>query len=394
MSNQPRNWTPTFQLTSIEKPDMSPYLFHMTTRESLISILKDENTKEGEGKLKVQTPRHTETKNYNIKMVCFTDSPPFALDFFRYRWSRNKDNEDLKYGIGFDKEIMVKKEVFPTFYVAKKLTTQILKLTEKSKYDNILNKLGCLNCNDKKFIQKLNELLTDTFDTLSSVKKLMFPLLENKQLQGYIWEREWRYTTPEDSDFVFSYDDIRIICCDDEDENDFKQIIGEKYIEKNQIKFIRTWQEYDEITDFLNREKIKINNINVNKKIQGTLSVKKDIDNYIKYLENQEKRIKGLQELRESLSEEIKKIALIQIFERISGIPIIPAKFKKKIMETDCKTIINAITAYQEYKQNNQIDSHEAYLIKAINQKWKANNNLEKEVAEIRKQMDVISESL
>lgn len=275
MSDIPRNWTPTFRLTSIEKPDMSPYLFHMTTKESLKLILEDEQTQKGEGKLIAQIPRPNKKDTYKIKMVCFTDSPPFALDFFRYRWSENKDRKNLKYGIGFDKEIMVQKGVSPTFYVHGKLQAQILHLTKIFKDNNLLEKLEHLSCNDEEIIQELKKLLIDTCDTVSSVERLMFPLLEKEKLQGYIWEREWRYTTPlnSDPDFVFSYDDIRIICCADEDENIFKEIIGEQYIEKNQIQFIRTWQEYNEIKDFLNRKTQNTNNING--KIQETLAEKK-----------------------------------------------------------------------------------------------------------------------
>jgi len=34
--------TPTFDLTPIEKPDMSPLLFHMTGRNAILSILQGE----------------------------------------------------------------------------------------------------------------------------------------------------------------------------------------------------------------------------------------------------------------------------------------------------------------------------------------------------------------
>ena len=35
--------TPTFSLTPVEKPDASPFLIHMTGRDSLVNILKGEN---------------------------------------------------------------------------------------------------------------------------------------------------------------------------------------------------------------------------------------------------------------------------------------------------------------------------------------------------------------
>ncbi len=133
MPDIPHNWTPTFRLTSVEKPDMSPYLFHMTIRESLKNILEDQETGEDEGRLLAQIPRHCKKEAYRIPMVCFTETPPFALDFFRYRWSDNKDRENLKYGIGFDKEAMVikGKGVFPTFYVGNELQSEIFGLTKK-----------------------------------------------------------------------------------------------------------------------------------------------------------------------------------------------------------------------------------------------------------------------
>jgi hypothetical protein len=34
--NHYRNTTPTFDLTSVEKPDLSPFLIHMTGKDSLV----------------------------------------------------------------------------------------------------------------------------------------------------------------------------------------------------------------------------------------------------------------------------------------------------------------------------------------------------------------------
>jgi len=36
--------TPTFELSSIEKPDMSPFLIHITGKDEILSILKAEDT--------------------------------------------------------------------------------------------------------------------------------------------------------------------------------------------------------------------------------------------------------------------------------------------------------------------------------------------------------------
>ena len=80
--------TPTFQLTPIEKPDMSPFLVHMTGKEQIIHILRGQNAPEkledGYGFLKAAVPKQS-TGGYTAEVVCFTDSPTFALDFFRYR---------------------------------------------------------------------------------------------------------------------------------------------------------------------------------------------------------------------------------------------------------------------------------------------------------------------
>lgn len=156
MPDIPHNWTPTFRLTSIEKPDMSPYLFHMTTRQRLKSILEDEDTGECEGRLVAQIPRHCKKKAYKIPMVCFTETPPFGLDFFRYRWSDNKNRRNLKYGIGFDKEAIVRKGVRPTFYVDRMLQHKIFSLIDELEKCDLVDGLESLNCNDSQISQELH----------------------------------------------------------------------------------------------------------------------------------------------------------------------------------------------------------------------------------------------
>lgn len=391
---------------------MSPYLFHMTSRENLKNILEYKHTKKGEGVLKVQKPILGKKNTYEVKMVCFTDSPPFALDFFRYRWSKAKNRENFKYGIGFDKEKLVEKGVFPNFYVAEELQAKILDLTTKSKYNDLLKKLKYVSCDDKETIQELKKLLAKTYNTLSSVKRLMFPLLEKEELQGYIWEREWRYTTPNnlDSTFVFSYDDIRIICCDDEDEDIFKTIIGEDYIERNKIQFIRTWQQYNEITGFLAQRTQNINTINVKiqEKLDKKINEKEGIDRYLNYLQNQAKKINEIENFKDNLDEEIKKISeeiekkkfLVELCKNIIEVDSIPKKLEIKIMETDCEIIINSIAAYQEYKnyqesKNSKINYPASCLIKAIdNTRKPKSNKFKQELDKIRKQMKEIIEKL
>ncbi len=79
--------TPTFQLTPVEKPDMSPFLVHMTGKNQIISILQSNNAPnqihDGHGYLKANVPEHA-SKGFDAPVVCFTESPTFALDFFRW----------------------------------------------------------------------------------------------------------------------------------------------------------------------------------------------------------------------------------------------------------------------------------------------------------------------
>jgi hypothetical protein len=95
--------TPTFELTPVEKPDMSPFLFHMTGRNALLSVLRGEGVTEGtelaakHGFLKACIP--SGNGGYTASVVCFTESPAFALDFFRYR-SFRRWQEDQQFGVG------------------------------------------------------------------------------------------------------------------------------------------------------------------------------------------------------------------------------------------------------------------------------------------------------
>ncbi|MBD2567089.1 abortive infection system antitoxin AbiGi family protein [Anabaena lutea] len=377
MSNTPRNWTPTFKLTSIEKPDMSPYLFHMTTEESLQSILQDQEVGENEGKLIAQTPRHCSDDKYNVPMVCFTDTPPFALDFFRYRWSNSKDRENLKYGIGFDKRAMVAKGVYPTFYANKQVQSQVFGLIKMLKtFDS--DNWTTLECEYDQISQQLKKIHEDTLLTLESIKKIMFPLLEDNKYEGYIWEREWRYTSPNNTDFIFSYEDIRIICCTDKDESNFKEIIGENFIKNNPIQFMRTWEEYNEITDFLNKRTQDMNN-DIDKRIEKVLAERKGVERYLSHFLVQEQNISKLRQFKDELNIKIKKIALVKVFEKISNVKA-DSSIKHLIMDNDYEIVITAIAVYYQQKEN-KIPKPLGFLTKAIQEQWKPRVN-EKEKKE------------
>lgn len=221
--------TPTFKITSIEKPDMSPFLFHMTGGEAFTSILKGEGVTlpESTGFLRSCIPESSGT--YNAQVVCFTESPTFALDFFRYR-SYARWSSDQRFGIGFDKSELVKFNVRPCVYADSQLTSDINKI--KSHFDQLPIADQQLSSLIKSLIEKIYPLTT--------------PLLEEDPFQGYMWEREWRYTDPKG--LVFPYSAIKIICCPEHEEHAIRQILG-KYAAS--VKFLRSWKEYNEVTSFL-----------------------------------------------------------------------------------------------------------------------------------------------
>lgn len=221
--------TPTFKITSIEKPDMSPFLFHMTGSEALTSILTGEGMTlpENTGFLRSCTPESSGT--YNAKVVCFTESPTFALDFFRYR-SYMRWSNDQRFGIGFDKSELVRYNVRPCVYADRQLTSEINKI--KNHFDRLPIADQQLSVLFKSFIDKIYPLTT--------------PLLEDEPAQGYMWEREWRYTDPKG--FAFPYSSIKIICCPEYEERDIREVLG-KYAAN--VKFVRSWKEYNEVTSFL-----------------------------------------------------------------------------------------------------------------------------------------------
>jgi uncharacterized protein (UPF0335 family) len=228
--------TPTFQLTPVKKPDMSPFLIHMTGKNEIINILKGENAPEelekGCGFLRAAVPEHSGSA-YTASVVCFTESPTFALDFFRYR-SYPRWQADQRFGLGFDKTNLVGRGVRPAIYAESDLTKQIIYLYNYIQENQISE--------DDKLNNRLTNLLESTYP-------LLFPLLEDESRQGYMWEREWRATN--ENGFIFSHDDIRIICCPQEEEGSIRDILGTS---ANGVQFIRAWREYDDVTRFLERQ--------------------------------------------------------------------------------------------------------------------------------------------
>jgi hypothetical protein len=233
--------TPTFRLTPIEKPDMSPFLVHMTGKNEILNILKGvgapKETPKGYGYLQANVPE-SNSEVFEAKVVCLTESPTFALDFFRYR-SFRRWAADQRYGIGFDKTKLVQRGARPVIYADDQLV-------------GILNAVfQSLKEKDKKLSDdsQLNDRL---IKTVKKIYPLLFPLREKDEYQGFMWEREWRY--PDEKGFVFGHQDIKVICCPQSEEDKIRQILGDT---AGKIQFIRAWQEYDDVTDYLTRQQLK-----------------------------------------------------------------------------------------------------------------------------------------
>jgi len=230
--------TPTFQLTPIEKPDMSPFLIHMTGPNQLFDILEGQGSAaqipQGYGYLQANTPAQARN-GYDAKVVCFTDSPTFALDFFRYR-SYPRWKKDMRYGIGFDKSALISIGARPVAYFADEITKEIISLHKAMNRDNsaILD--------DTSVSSRIHSL----FD---KIYPLLFPMLENQSRQGFMWEREWRIADP--TGFTFPYTSIKVICCPHTEETKLRSLLGNS---ASRITFVRTWKEYDDITDYLQRQ--------------------------------------------------------------------------------------------------------------------------------------------
>lgn len=240
--------TPTFDLSPIEKPDMSPFLIHMTGKDAIFSILQGEEDicEPGEGCILAAIPTYSNSKNtFDAGVVCFTESPTFAVDFFRYRRIERWE-ADQRFGIGFSKSALVERGVRPVIYLEDGLNTKLINifLKNEKKIASFQKKEEEDGLSDAQR-RKLQELL-ELYEILKNIYPLLFPLSENNPFQGFMWEREWRYfSQPE---LIFNYQDIEIICCPEEEETRIREILGD-YGEN--IVFIRAWDEYSDVTQYL-----------------------------------------------------------------------------------------------------------------------------------------------
>ena len=225
--------TPTFSLTPVEKPDMSPFLIHMTGKKEIQMILSGNGApqpgEDGKGFLCASVPSQTKG-DYHAKVVCFTESPTFALDFFRYR-KFDRWKKDLRFGIGFSKEKLTVAGVRPALYADNNLVARIISRYEAIKDD------GTVNEADKWIASQLYPLCT--------------PLLENEVQEGFLWEREWRY--PNENGLIFDHRDVRVICCPEEEQRDIEEILGDVTPD---VQFVRSWKEFSDVVNYIKRQQM------------------------------------------------------------------------------------------------------------------------------------------
>src|SRR6185503_16143704 len=149
----------------------------MTSQGALTGILAGEDSPGTHtGFLRSTVPEKSQ-QGYDAKVVCFTETPTFALDFFRYR-SFTRWHNDERFGLGFDKEALVSQGVRPVLYLESDFNRRLIALKEAIEHDE----------------QPVeNNYLAQTADLLNTLYPLLFPLLEDRRDQGFMWEREWRY---------------------------------------------------------------------------------------------------------------------------------------------------------------------------------------------------------
>lgn len=239
--------TPTFHLSSIEKPDFSPFLIHMTGRNQLLNILRGENApedfeiNENNGFLKSSIPAFNGNEDYyNTRVVCFTESPLFSLDFFRYR-SYSRWQADQQFGIGFSKTDLVNhRNVRPVIYLETETNTEVLSLCNQILNDNLT-------------VSDNNGKVKDLKPLMEKIKPLLFPLLQEKPSQGFMWEREWR--CPNEVGLAFPLEAIKVICCPNNEREEIAALLADY---ADNIQIVESWREYDDVTSFLKRRKSQV----------------------------------------------------------------------------------------------------------------------------------------
>ncbi|WP_278492017.1 hypothetical protein [Acinetobacter gyllenbergii] len=219
------------QLSPIEKPDMSPFLVHMTGKDQILKILESSENNDC-GVIKAFIPSQSKSSWYDRAVVCFTESVLHSIDSFRYI-AFNRFESNLFYGIGFSKEKMaIRHKVKPALYMDK-------------------NTIGNL-ANLDKFIKEIEGELTEENSNLKLILDELIPFItpvfQDIDRQGYTWEREWRYFNSFEKDFEFQYKDIAIICCPVSEKRAIEERLG---VHAEKVRFVSTWGDYNEVVDFM-----------------------------------------------------------------------------------------------------------------------------------------------
>jgi len=221
----------SLQLSPIEKPDMSPFLVHMTGKNQILEILKSGEDKK-HGLIKSSVPSQSKSKWYTREVVCFTESVLHSIDSFRYI-AINRFESNLFYGIGFSKEkLAIYEGIRPALYMDK----------------NTIGDLAALETSLSAVTEELTSENKKTKELLNKLIPFITPVFQDDRRQGYTWEREWRYFDSKKTGFEFSYEDIEIICCPLSEKAAIEEQLGG--FSKN-IKFVSTWGEYNEVVEFM-----------------------------------------------------------------------------------------------------------------------------------------------
>lgn len=214
-----------FEIDPKLKPDMSRFLIHMTGKDAIKSILKG-GRRRGEGLIRSLVPKGAKSESFPFKIACFTETPIFALGAF-IAISKRREEETMKYGIGFRKSHMVNQNVRPTLYIDNSLLSQLLGV-DKS---------------------KTSEEVTELVD---SIRALSHPLGETMSRQGFTWEREWRFV--DQTGFYFDHKDIEVICCPKEEQVQLKLILD---VGTEKIRFVDSWTQYKDYTQHIEQTDYK-----------------------------------------------------------------------------------------------------------------------------------------
>lgn len=286
----------SLQLSPIEKPDMSPFLVHMTGKNQILDILKSSEWDE-HGLIKASVPSQAKSEKYNREVVCFTESVLHSIDSFRYI-AINRFKANLLYGIGFSKEkLALNEKVRPALYIDNNTVGRLLSLDQF-----YLDKIDHLSKEDLKVKRVIDELIPFTT-----------PVFQDDWRQGYTWEREWRYFDPKTIGFEFSYEDIEIICCPVSERSAIEEQL-EEYSKK--IRFVSTWGEYNEVVEFMKSRQHNFSlGLNANSKKerlslrkQDINRVKNQLEAYREYAESLTNQISTLEEHISNYEKELKDI--------------------------------------------------------------------------------------